>query len=100
MGPMKGRFTFGKQPEKFVSTCVENRARETISIRGGTIVAGRNEEESRLDEERGGNLVLRVKQWTVRILLGKRKFLSFSSSNNELYYVFFRLVQQNLKKEK
>lgn len=63
MGPMKGRFTFGKQPEKFVSTCVENRARETISIRGGTIVAGRNEEESRL-EERGGNLLLRVKQWT------------------------------------
>lgn len=40
-GPMKGRLTFGKQPEKFVSTCVENRARETISIRGGTIVAGR-----------------------------------------------------------
>ena len=39
MGPMKGRLTFGKQPEKFVSTCVENRA-ETISIRGGTIVAG------------------------------------------------------------
>lgn len=86
--PMKGRFTFGKQPEKFVSTCVENRARETISIRGGTIVAGRNEEESRL-EERGGNLVLRVKQWTVRILLGKRKFLSFSSSR--MYWKFVLL---------
>lgn len=57
MGPMKSRLTFGKQPEKFVSTCAEYRARETISIRGGTIGWSR---WGRISRRGGGNLLLRV----------------------------------------
>lgn len=106
MGPMKSRLTFGKQPEKFVSTCAEYRARETISIRGGTIGWSRWGRIS----TRGEGVVICCyewcsKQWMVGRIL--EKFLSFlfsrnvlrEKSFNELYCVFFRLVQQNLKKD-
>lgn len=64
----------------------------------------KNEEESR-GEERGGNLLLRVmleamdgsNTWR-EIFIHPRDVLREKSSN-ELYFVFFRLVQQNLKND-